>query len=107
MRTFRGRRVPDCVREMPPIAQGMIECRLTNHEVASYQPFNGLAAVRGDRHVGPHQARLLGHVELPPDIEQRETLAHEKTVAEIRLGARVVGRGGGVEVPQYPLSARS
>ena len=83
----------------------MIECRLAYHEVASYQPFDGLTVVRGNWHVGPHQARLLGHVELPPDIEQRETLAHEKTVAEIRLGARVVGRRGGVEVPQHPLSA--
>ena len=97
--------VHDSVRDMPPIAQGMIEGRLTNHEVASYQPFDGLTTVRGYRHVGPHQARLLGHVELPPDIEQREPLAHEKTVAEIRLGARVVGCGGNVEVPEYPLAA--
>ena len=90
---------------MPPIAQRTIENRLAYHEVASFQPFDGLTAVRGDRQVGPHQTRLLGHVELPPDKEKRESLVQKKTIAKIRLGARIVGRGGNIEVPEYLLAA--
>ena len=75
---FGDRRIHNRVRDMRPIAQGMIESPLAHHEVASYQSFDGITAVRGNRQIGPHQARPPGHIELLPDTWKRKTVVHEK-----------------------------
>ena len=67
------------------------------------QPVIGWPLFGGDRNVHPHAA--FGHVPLPSHPEQREALAHQRAVAELRRGRRIRGVRGVLEHRQNPLGA--
>ena len=59
------------------------------NDVAAHETGDRRATERRNRHRHPHAAGR--HVPLPAHPEQREALRHERPVAELRLGRRVVG----------------
>ena len=68
-------------------------CALVEDEVAADDAGDPPAVFSGDRHFHPHRTGAFGYVPLPSHPEQREALAHERAVAELRFFCRV-GRPG-------------
>ncbi len=54
-------------------------------------------------HVDTHPAALPPHVELPADPDEREALAHQKSVAQVCVGRRV-GGAAAIEPAEHELT---
>ena len=98
-------RILDPVGPVVAVGQRVVVDSGPDHEVGPHQSLDGGAVRVGrDRRVHPHPQRVVvGNVPLPAQPEQRESVAHEEPVAEVRLGRRSEAPLGHVEVAEHPL----
>ena len=99
-------RVLDLVGPVVPVRERVMVLGAPDHEVRPHQPLDGgTVRVLRDRRVHAHPQRVvIGYVPLPAKPEQGESVAHQESVAEVRLGRGGEAALGHVEVAEHPLA---